>query len=70
MSVKLILNPGIAKEFVVPGWRVGWLVIQDKGTGKLNEVAKGIKNLSQIVLGTSFLLLNTLILLIVTLCCI
>jgi len=45
----------------VPGWRVGWLVIQDKGTGKLDEVAKGIKNLSQIVLGTSFLLFNILL---------
>jgi len=45
------VRSGIAKEFVVPGWRVGWLVLQDKGSGKLAEVGKGIKNLSQIVLG-------------------
>lgn len=46
-----IFNTGIAKEFVVPGWRVGWLVLHDKGTGRLAEVATGIRNLSQIILG-------------------
>lgn len=43
---------GIAKEFVVPGWRVGWLVIHDKGTGRLAELAGGIKSLTQLILGT------------------
>ena len=35
----------------MPGWRVGWLVLQGKGTGRLNELATGIRNLSQIILG-------------------
>ena len=45
---------------MVPGWRVGWLVIQDKGTGRLAEVAQGIKSLSQIVLGANSLIQGTL----------
>lgn len=42
---------GLAKQFVVPGWRVGWLIMHDKDTGRLQEVKKGIKSLTQIVLG-------------------
>ena len=42
---------GIAKAFVVPGWRVGWLVIHDKGTGRLNDLSVGIRNLTQLILG-------------------
>jgi tyrosine aminotransferase len=43
---------GIAKEFVVPGWRVGWIVVHDH-TGRLSEVRKGLRNLTQLVLGTT-----------------
>ena len=32
-DVPVISLGGIAKEFVVPGWRVGWVVLHDKGTG-------------------------------------
>ena len=49
---RLFMYIGIAKEFVVPGWRVGWLVIHDKGTGRLAELAGGIKSLTQLILGT------------------
>lgn len=46
-----LLVTGIAKEFVVPGWRVGWLVMHDKGTGRFAELAVGIRNLTQLILG-------------------
>lgn len=35
----------------MPGWRVGWLVLHDKGTGRLAELSAGIRSLSQIILG-------------------
>jgi tyrosine aminotransferase len=47
---------GLAKEFILPGWRVGWIVIHDKGTGRLAELRVGIKNLTQIVLGANSLI--------------
>lgn len=46
------LIAGIAKEFVVPGWRVGWIVIHDH-TGRLVEVRKGLRSLTQLVLGAT-----------------
>jgi tyrosine aminotransferase len=48
-----VFTLGIAKEFVVPGWRVGWLVMHDKGTGRLADLAVGIRNLTQLILGMS-----------------
>jgi len=50
-DVPVISLGGLAKEFVVPGWRIGWLVVHDKGTGRLKELAQGIRSLSQIILG-------------------
>jgi aspartate/methionine/tyrosine aminotransferase len=43
---------GLAKEFIVPGWRIGWLIVHDKGTGKTLELKAGLKSLTQIILGT------------------
>jgi aspartate/methionine/tyrosine aminotransferase len=48
---------------VVPGWRVGWIVIHDD-TGRFSEVRTGLRNLTQLVLGSptmSLLLLAFLI---------
>ena len=58
MYVRILTTfTGIAKEFVVPGWRVGWLVMHDKGTGRLAELSAGIRSLSQIILGATLLAL-------------
>jgi tyrosine aminotransferase len=46
----------LAKEFIVPGWRVGWLIFHDKGTGRLDEYKTGVRSLTQITLGASSLL--------------
>ncbi len=56
MFFPLPLPPGLAKEFILPGWRVGWIVMHDKGTGRLAELRVGIKNLTQIVLGANSLI--------------
>lgn len=46
----------MAKEFILPGWRVGWIVVHDKGTGRLADVRVGLKSLTQIVLGANSLI--------------
>lgn len=51
-NVPVIAMSGMAKMFLVPGWRVGWLCIHDRG-GKLAELKQGIINLSQLILGAN-----------------
>ena len=36
-DVPVLSVGGLAKEFIVPGWRVGWIVIHEKGTGRFKE---------------------------------
>ena len=48
---------GIAKEFVVPGWRVGWIVIHDQ-SGRFAEIRNGLRSLTQLVLGELSCLYN------------
>lgn len=50
-DVPVISVGGLAKEFIVPGWRVGWLILHDKGTGRLVEYKAGLKQLTQIIVG-------------------
>lgn len=40
----------------MPGWRVGWLIIHDKNTGRLKQYKAGVKSLTQIVLGANSLM--------------
>jgi tyrosine aminotransferase len=53
-DVPVISLSGIAKEFVCPGWRVGWAVVHDRD-GRLAEVKAGIKQLTQLIVGASSL---------------
>lgn len=55
-DVPVLSVGGLAKEFIVPGWRVGWIVIHEKGTGRFKEIRSGLKSLTQIVLGVWFTL--------------
>lgn len=55
-SVPVLSVGGLAKEFVVPGWRVGWIVMHEvSGNHRLDQVRTGIKALSQIVIGANAL---------------
>lgn len=54
-DVPVIAVGGLAKEFVVPGWRLGWVVVHDR-SGSLAEVRTGLRNLSQLVLGACSLI--------------
>lgn len=47
---------GLAKLFIVPGWRVGWIVIHDNALGVLSEIRAGLKSLTQIIVGANSLI--------------
>lgn len=53
-NVPIIAAGGLAKEFVVPGWRVGWLVVHDRHN-RLEDVRAGFFALSQLTLGANAL---------------
>lgn len=54
-QVPIITASGIGKQYLLPGWRVGWVVFQDNIYGSLSEVEAGTKRLAQIILGASHL---------------
>jgi len=51
-TVPILTTSGLAKEFIVPGWRVGWLLIHDP-VGAFDDLRKGLHNLSQIIIGAN-----------------
>jgi tyrosine aminotransferase len=53
-TVPVLSVGGIAKEFLVPGWRLGWVLIHNKG-GVFDEVKEGLFDMSQLTLGASSL---------------
>ncbi|CAE7724458.1 TAT [Symbiodinium microadriaticum] len=51
-DVPVLAVGGLAKEFIVPGWRVGWVTVYDRTATKvMAEVKSGLKSLSQLILG-------------------
>jgi len=54
-DVPVITTSGIAKLYLVPGWRVGWVVFQDNVQGSIKAVEAGAKRLTRIILGSSHL---------------
>lgn len=54
--VPVICISGIAKEFCVPGWRLGWTICYDGGTGRLDKVKAGMRSLSQLIVGANSLI--------------
>lgn len=53
LNVPVITASGSAKQFLVPGWRVGWLIIHDCEGKPLRHIKQGIQNLAQVILGAS-----------------
>lgn len=53
-DVPILTCGGIAKYFVVPGWRLGWVAINDRND-VLKEVRIGLHKLSQLILGANSL---------------
>lgn len=47
-SVNVFKCSGLTKKWLVPGWRIGWLILY--GGDELNLIRKALKNLMNIVL--------------------
>lgn len=50
-DVPILTCGGLTKRFLVPGWRMGWLIIHDRNNIFGKEVRKGLTNLSNRILG-------------------
>jgi len=57
--VPIISVDGIAKRYLVPGWRMGWAIVHDR-YGVLAEVKKGMIALSQKIVGPNSLVQGAL----------
>ena len=55
-KVPILTAGGLAKEFIVPGWRVGWFAIHDP-IGAFDELRKGMMSLTQITIGANALVI-------------
>ena len=54
-NVPIIHVGGLAKQFMIPGWRLGWLVLHDRHN-RLSQVRKGLMDLSTLTLGPTSLI--------------
>eukprot|EP00949_MAST-11_sp_MAST-11-sp1_P000867 g867.t1 len=56
-DVPVLATGGAAKEFLVPGWRLGWVIVHDRprGKGVLANVRTGLLKLSQVIIGANTL---------------
>lgn len=53
--VPVITCSGLAKQFLLPGWRVGWALFWDNQYGSLAPIQAAAQRLAQIILGASHL---------------
>lgn len=54
-EVPILTCGGLTKRFLVPGWRMGWIMIHDRHNG-FQEVRPGLMALSQRILGPNTLI--------------
>lgn len=54
-SVPILAVGGLAKKWLVPGWRVGWIMIHDRN-GIFADINQGLHQLAQIILGPNSLI--------------
>lgn len=53
-TVPVIAVGGLAKHFLIPGWRVGWLLVNDRNN-VLRDLRTAYFKLSQLILGANSL---------------
>lgn len=58
-NVPVLSCGGLTKRFLVPGWRLGWIIIHDRH-GAFNELRNGLQNLSSRILGSNSLVQGAL----------
>ncbi|KAF8982023.1 hypothetical protein BGZ46_001924 [Entomortierella lignicola] len=55
-TVPVLSVGGLAKKYLVPGWRLGWIFIHDRNDIFAAEVRDGLNSLSQLILGPNSLI--------------
>ncbi|KAL4715356.1 hypothetical protein ACJJTC_015127 [Scirpophaga incertulas] len=50
-DVPVLTCSGLTKRFLVPGWRMGWVIIHDRNNIFGKEIRKGLRNLCGRILG-------------------
>ena len=58
-TVPVLSIGGMAKEFLVPGWRVGWITVHDRNDA-LAAIRPGLIKLTQVIIGANTLIQSTL----------
>merc|ERR1719154_993333 len=59
-TVPVLSCGGLTKRFLVPGWRMGWIVIYDRNNVFDHEVRKGLMCMSQRIIGSNTLVQGAL----------
>ncbi|CAH0603045.1 unnamed protein product [Chrysodeixis includens] len=59
-DVPILTCSGVTKRFLVPGWRLGWIVIHDRQNILRKEVRKGLMSMSTRILGPNTLIQKAL----------
>ncbi|XP_050709914.1 tyrosine aminotransferase-like [Eriocheir sinensis] len=59
-EVPVLSCGGLTKRFLVPGWRMGWITINDRNNVFEQEVRKGLQSLSQRIIGSNTLVQGAL----------
>ncbi|KAL6077116.1 Tyrosine aminotransferase [Balamuthia mandrillaris] len=54
-NVPVLVTGGVAKRFLVPGWRLGWIIVHDRHE-LLSEIRVGMYKLTQLILGPTTLI--------------
>ncbi|XP_046856539.1 tyrosine aminotransferase-like isoform X5 [Xenia sp. Carnegie-2017] len=50
-NVPVLVVGGIAKRFLVPGWRIGWIVIHDRNNSFGFKIRQALRRLCQVIVG-------------------
>ncbi|XP_043475156.1 tyrosine aminotransferase [Leptopilina heterotoma] len=59
-EVPILSCSGLTKRFLVPGWRMGWIIINDRQNILGKEIRKGLNCLSQRIIGSNTLIQGAL----------
>ncbi|XP_020277792.1 tyrosine aminotransferase [Pseudomyrmex gracilis] len=59
-EVPILSCSGLTKRFLVPGWRMGWIIIHDRQNVLETEIRKGLHCLSQRIIGSNTIIQGAL----------
>lgn len=59
-EVPVLSCGGLTKRYLIPGWRMGWIAIYDRGNILAKEIRAGLQSLSQRIIGSNTLVQGAL----------